>query len=111
MAASVRRMTRASAMPGACRTSEQEAAVGAFLKPVDEQIFKVIDQHPPFLKTQLSHAGSLPVKGEDVDVLYVHDRLADDEFTAVVNSDLKWAVLSFLSVVRWQLSVKCQPNQ
>lgn len=76
---------------------EQETAVAAFLKPVDHAVMKVIGQKAPPLKTLLNRAGSVPTD-EAVHVLYMHDAFADEEFQAVVNSDLAYSILSFLSV-------------
>jgi hypothetical protein len=69
--------------------------VTAYLAPVDADVLCAI---APALKTRLSRAGSVPGTAGAVDVLYVHDGLADKEFDDVVRSDLKWAVLSFVSV-------------
>lgn len=65
---------------------------------IDEAIQTSIDQKARFLKTPLSEAGRLPGLEAHVDVIYMHDVLADTEFKAVVNTDLLWSVMSFGSV-------------
>jgi hypothetical protein len=81
-----------------CRAKEQVKKVANFLQPVDDAVLAAIDQQAPPLKTLLNTAGSLPGSQGAVDVLCYHPSLADEEFLAVVQSDLKWAVLSFVSV-------------